>query len=608
MAALEPFTLALNERQNGMADAVLATWRASAEKTPTLEIVPPGLDAATWAGVVAEFQVILGENGVLTSHEHRVRYHDPYAEHQDEKEQEKRGSSATLFPITVEHVQAVLRICNTHKIPIWTISQGKNLGYGGPAPRVKGSIILDMKRMNKVLEVNDRFSYYTVEPGVTFFDIYKAIQDQKKNIWCSVPALGWGSVVGNALDRGWGYTPAGDHSNQICGIEVVLADGTVVRTGMGALDKSVCWPLFRGGYGPTYESMFSQSNFGVVTKLSLWASPSPECFTQCRVDVDNEEDLAPLIDIFQDLLIREAIQNHPLIGNLPRELVKRGPRSQFYGGEGAIPDSRLKELQQELGIGWWSARFSLYGPKEINEVNYKRVEAAFKKLPGAKVSCKVFTPGEGREFVHPEDMPAEDRTVETGTPSLMALKAVEYRGKDGGHISFSPILPADGKAAVAFYYAAKARCAAYGFEYFGGLHLYPRHLAMINMMYFDRTNTTERHEANKLFVELVKLAREHGYSEYRAHVDYMDLVAEQFDFNGQSLMQLNQTIKDALDPNGILSPGKQGIWPESYRGNGKGVVVAPVKGPAVNGVNGTVRGVVDTIVNGVDDALAKLKV
>lgn len=67
--------------------------------------------------------------------------------------------------------------------------------------------------MTKVLEVNDRYSYYTVEPGVTFFDIYRAIQEQKKNIWCSVPALGWGSVVGNALDRGWGYTPNGTCPN-----------------------------------------------------------------------------------------------------------------------------------------------------------------------------------------------------------------------------------------------------------------------------------------------------------------------------------------------------------------------------------------------------------
>lgn len=134
-----------------------------------------------------------------------------------------------------------------------------------------------------------------------------------------------------------------------------------------------------------------------------------------------------------------------------------------------------------------------------------------------------------------------------------------------GHLSFSPILPPEGKAALEFYHAVKACCAEHGFDYFGGLHLYPRHLAMINMIYFDRQDETDRCNANKLFVDLVPLARKYGYSEYRAHVDYMDLVAEQFDFNERSLMRLNERIKDAVDPKGILSPGKQGIWPKRFR-------------------------------------------
>ncbi|KAF9886736.1 hypothetical protein FE257_011113 [Aspergillus nanangensis] len=559
MAAQDPFSLAINAVENDMANEVLDRWRDTAEQHATIEVLPPGMDMKTWPTVVALFQEILGDDGVLVGHQHRIRYCDPYAESPDE--QEKRGSSAALLPATVEQIQAVLKLCNRHGIPIWTVSRGKNLGYGGPAARVKGSVILDLSRMRRVIDINDRYSYYTVEPGVTFFDIYRAIQNQQKNIWCSVPALGWGSVVGNALDR--------DHANQVCGMEVVLADGTLVRTGMGALDGSACWPLFRGGYGPSYEGMFSQSNFGVVTKLSLWASPSPEGFMFCRVDVQNEDDLAPLIDCFQPLLLHHTIQNHPLIGNLPREMVKRGQRAKFYAGSDAIPDARLKEIQEELGIGFWSARFALYGPKDIIEANYKRCEKAFETLPGARLTGKATYPPAGKKYLSPEDLPPEERTVETGTPSLLALKAVEYRGKDGGHISFSPVLPPDGSLAIAFYRAAKKICASHGFDYFGGLHLYPRHLTMINMIYFDRQSGVQRQNANKLFVALVHLAREHGYSEYRAHIDYMDLVAEQYDFNGGSLRRLNQRVKDALDPNGILSPGKQGIWSRKDRQGGE---------------------------------------
>ena len=97
----------------------------------------------------------------------------------------------------IEDLQAVLKTANEFSIPLWTFSRGKNIGYGGPAPRLPGSVALDLHRMNKLIEVNEKFAYAVVEPGVTFTDLYNYCASHKLKVWPSVPSLGWGSVIGN---------------------------------------------------------------------------------------------------------------------------------------------------------------------------------------------------------------------------------------------------------------------------------------------------------------------------------------------------------------------------------------------------------------------------
>ena len=72
-------------------------------------------------------------------------------------------------------------------------------------------------------------------------------------------------------------------------------------------------------------------------------------------------------------------------------------------------------------------------------------------------------------------------------------------------------------------------------------------------------------KVDTFFRQLVADAKAQGYGEYRTHLDYMDLVADSYDWNGGALRKLNETVKDALDPNGILAPGKSGIWPKDLR-------------------------------------------
>ena len=89
--------------------------------------------------------------------------------------------------------------------------------------------------MNRILDVSERDKTCLVEPGVSYFDLYRHLRTNKIPLWIDTADPGWGGLVGNALDRGGGYTDIEfrDHFDAHCGMEVVLPNGEVVRTGHG---------------------------------------------------------------------------------------------------------------------------------------------------------------------------------------------------------------------------------------------------------------------------------------------------------------------------------------------------------------------------------------
>ena len=100
-------------------------------------------------------------------------------------------------------MQEIVRIANEFGVPLSPISTGKNNGYGGGQPRLSGAVVVDTgERMNRILEVNEKLGYALLEPGVSYFDLYDYLQANAPTLMLDCPDLGWGSVVGNTLDRG----------------------------------------------------------------------------------------------------------------------------------------------------------------------------------------------------------------------------------------------------------------------------------------------------------------------------------------------------------------------------------------------------------------------
>ena len=256
---------------------------------------PPGVSAADFDKALKQFGDAVGSQWVFTSDDAVNTYKDAYSPFRGEADE--RVASAAVAPETVEQVQKIVRTANQYSIPLYTISTGRNLAYGGSAPVYSGSVVLDLKRMNRILDLNEEQAYALVEPGVSYFDLYRRIRDRKMKLWIDCPDPGWGSVIGNALDHGAGRTPLPyrDHFGAHCGMEVVLGTGDIVRTGMGALPESKQWQHFQYGAGPSSDGLFAQSNLGVVTKMGFWLLPEPEATMTGQISVPKHDDIVPQI-------------------------------------------------------------------------------------------------------------------------------------------------------------------------------------------------------------------------------------------------------------------------------------------------------------------------
>jgi len=393
------------------------------------------------------------------------------------------------------------------------------------------------------------------------FDLYEAITAGGHRLMLSCADLGWGSVIGNSLDNGITYLPTGVDFGAPCGMEVVLPNGELLRTGMGAMEGNKAWHVYRRSLGPSHDQLFMQSNYGIVTKMGVWLTPMPECYMPLWLRVWRDDDLAAVIDTLRTLMLDGTIRMVPQVMNTVVLGSVFSTRDQWWTEPGPIPDDVIDRMARELEIGRWMMRFALYDDEAIVDVKFAKIKNAFERIEGAEVWGTKHTPEEIPSLEHPAER------IQGGVPNLeWNAMTAWYGGEEGGHIGFSPAAPMTGADAVRLRDLLRRMVEDAGLDYIAALlPVSARSFVHITMVIFDTKSEDQTRAAYDVAKKLVVESAKQGYGEYRAHLDFMDLATEQYAFNGGVQRRFNETIKDALDPNGILSPGKQGIWPKGMR-------------------------------------------
>ena len=390
-----------------------------------------------------------------------------------------------------------------------------------------------------------------------------------------IPDPGWGSPIGNSLDHGVGYTlpPLRDHFGAHCGMEVVTPEGDVLRTGMGAVPGSETWQAYRYGVGPLMDGLFAQSNFGIVTKMGFWLMPMPETYMTGIVSVPRYRDFGELIDQVGHL-------DDLMMTGMPE--FSSPARGSGFGGSPALASlmengwpstEETERFVTEQGRAAWSVKLAFYGPEESVRGNWAAARRRFAEaIPGATFEDGLFA----RLPLSPEEAERFPEKAQLGIPALEIFRAVSRNPATNdsprdGHADLFAIVP---RSAEAIHRAARVFADAYR-----EMGLPPAHTPFSTPLCFysrgyavaafiPTWRDAERNaQSRELYSLLLDRLAENGIGVYRTAPAFQDQLASKFSLNDGSLMRFQEKLKDGVDPNGIISPGRYGLWPAGLRNN-----------------------------------------
>lgn len=261
---------------------------------------------------------------------------------------------AVAYPETTGEVSAILRICNAHRCPV--VAYGAASSLEGQHLATKGGISLDMVRMNRVLEVNAEDLNAVVQPGIT----RKALNTELRatGLFFSVDPGADASIGGMAATRASGTTAVryGTMRDNILALEVVMADGTVIRTGSRARKSST-------GYDLNHLMLGSEGTLGIITEATVKLHGIPEATLAATCRFPSVEDAVncviltiqsglPMarIELLDEMMVRgfNAYSKADL-PEVPHLFL------EFHGTEAGVAEQadRFSEIAADFGVEGW---------------------------------------------------------------------------------------------------------------------------------------------------------------------------------------------------------------------------------------------------------------
>lgn len=476
---------------------------------------------------------------------------------------------------SVPDLQAVLAHCARRRWRVHVVSQGKNWGFGSRLPADDVELLLDLSPMDRILGYDARYGTVRVQPGVRFGQLSDFLREQGGRHFLNVTGGDPGSsVLGNILERGDGAGPYAERAEFCCAYEVVLPDGTLVDLGGGAGGgSSPVAGLLKHGAGPGFDEIFVQSNLGVVTAATLWLAAVPRHFRMFELSLGPEHRLAPVLEHLRQLYVRRVLGAPVTFWNDYKQAVGAIQYPWALQPEPPLRRAALRSISSNYST--WKA----FGGVYVDHPRLGRLvtEAVYEGLAG-KIRPPGFLSvlsGEKLRWLRGAErllggtryspraildlwdhMPLLGHTAPDRARSVYWRKRTPPRlpiDADGGGCGLlwhAFVLPFDGAVIEDVLARVDALMLEHGFEPVTSfVTLNDRYVRAFVQLIFDRDVAGEDDRALRCHNALFELLEAEGFWHTRLDLLHMDRIS-----SGTAALQ--RRLKQALDPAGILSPGR----------------------------------------------------
>jgi 4-cresol dehydrogenase (hydroxylating) len=454
-----------------------------------------------------------------------------------------------VCPKSEEEIINLIYFSREKNIPLYTISRGHNYGLGSRLPVEDDHLIVDLSKMNRILDFDNDLGVIQIEPGVTQQDIANYLQETNADFILNVTgSSSQSSIIGNALERGVAHY--GSRISEVINLDLILGDGNKVST-------NILNNTYPHGLGPDLKGLFFQSNFGIVTSITLRLLPKTQSVVIITLEKKNSIPLEIFINQLRIAKQRQLLPENLHISNYSRRLSVITP---LIARKMNISITDATKIAKESIQPDWAATASIRGERAVLETQIQCLKNFLNQYATISALFDSDLKNESNPFIsalkgtigHSLGIPCSDALLSLGY-GMGQLINEALEESNIGTLFLIPVLPLRGRDFLRVTNCIIDKFKKYHFEPYITFNLIEQICleGVINLT-FLKSDTNAVSSAHLCIQETLSALEDLGYPPMRLSI----FQKSSFLYKNETIKKTIHNLKNIFDPDNIIARGR----------------------------------------------------